>query len=116
MARGEGKQPGRNALRVKDREKGVKQNRGERKETRMKMSLNIKMPNSLSLSPHLAGGRYFTSLSLLSLFHLRARICPRAYAYACMCEGGVKRERKERKHRGRFVGRSFRRNPVREGL
>ena len=96
MARGEGNQPERNALRVKDREKGVKQNRGERKETRMKKSLYINTLNSLSLSPHLAGGMYFTSLSLLSLFHPRARICPHARVCACVCEGGVKRERKER--------------------
>jgi len=81
---------------VKDREKGVKQNRGERKETRMEMYLNIMVQNSFSLSPHLAGGRYFTSLSLLSLFHPRARIYPRVRVCACVCEGGVKRERKER--------------------
>lgn len=116
MARGEGKQPKRDPMGVKDREIGVKQNSGERKERKMKMSLNIKMPSSFSPSPHLAGSRYFTSLSLLSLFHPPARICLRAYAFACVCKGGVKRERKERKHRGRFLGIKFHRNPGREVL
>ena len=108
MARGERNQPERNALRVKDREKGVKQNKGERRETKMKKSLYIITLISFFPSPHLAGCMYFTSLSFLSLFHPRARICPPACAYACVCEGGVKRERKERKHRGRFFwgGRS----------
>jgi len=69
----------------------------------MKMSLNIMMPNSLSLSPHLAGGRYFTSLSLLSLFHPLARISPCARVYARVCERGVKEKEGEKYRRMRVA-------------
>jgi hypothetical protein len=70
----------------------------------MEMSLHISTLTSLSLSPLLAGCMYFTSLSLLSLFHPRARICPPVCAYARVCEGGVKREREERNPRWRLGG------------
>ena len=68
----------------------MKEGRGERRERSLKKSLYIKPLSSFPLSPHLAGGRYFTSLSLLSLFHPLARISPCARVYARVCEGGVK--------------------------
>lgn len=102
MARGERKLQERIDPGVKEREKGVKENRGERKETEMNKSLHINVLNSFFPSPHHAGNRFISSLSLLSLFHPPARICPRVRFFVCVREGGVKRERKERNPPGRM--------------
>jgi hypothetical protein len=91
--RGEGNRPERNASKGKDREKGVKKYRCERRETYMNKSLHINTLISFFSSLHPAGDRFISSLSLLSLFHLRARIRPRACMRSCVCEGGVKGER-----------------------
>jgi hypothetical protein len=108
----------RNAPKGKEGGRGVKKTGSERREMSTKKSVHINRLNSSFPSLHLAG-RWLLFLSLSSFYiHPRARIRPRVRVYACVCEGGVKREREERRsgRGGWIVSRKIREGMERVGM
>lgn len=74
----------------------MKKDRGERREISARKTFRIGGFDFFLPSPPVAGNGYYPPFSLFSLFHEGARVGPLACVYACICEGRVKGERRER--------------------